>query len=94
MSKKKEISKDNVAPRDGYDNTGTQGKDSLSDDAFTGSSKKPAEQNKQTPKAEVSKSKAVALTFELSAAPIVYAESKIDITEDVIKAYDKKYPGK
>ncbi|WP_113652614.1 hypothetical protein [Pedobacter namyangjuensis] len=45
MSKKKEISKDNVAPRDGYDNTGTQGKDSLSDDSFTGSSKKPAEQN-------------------------------------------------
>jgi outer membrane protein len=43
---------------------------------------------------EVSKANAVAMTFELSAAPIVYAESKKDITEDVIKSYDKKYPGK
>jgi outer membrane protein len=43
---------------------------------------------------EVSKANAVAMTFELSAAPIVYAEAKKDITEDVIKAYDKKYPGK
>jgi len=43
MSKKKEISPDTVPPRDGLDNTGTQGYDSLSDDAFTGSSKKPAE---------------------------------------------------
>jgi outer membrane protein len=43
---------------------------------------------------EVSKANAVAMTFELSAAPIVYAESKKDITDEVIKAYDKKYPGK
>jgi outer membrane protein len=43
---------------------------------------------------EVSKSSAVSMTFELSAAPIVYAENKKDLTEDVIKAYDKKYPGK
>ncbi len=43
---------------------------------------------------EVSKENAVAMTFELSAAPIVYAESKKDLTEDVVKAYDKKYPGK
>lgn len=43
---------------------------------------------------EVSKSNSVALTFELSAAPIVYAESKKDITDEVIKAYDKKYPAK
>jgi outer membrane protein len=43
---------------------------------------------------DVSKANAVAMTFELSAAPIVYAENKKDITEDVIKAYDKKYPGK
>ena len=41
---------------------------------------------------EVSKSAAVAMTFELSAAPIVYAEAKKDITDDVIKAYDKKHP--
>ncbi len=43
---------------------------------------------------EVSKSNAVSMTFELSAAPIVYAESKKDLTEEVIKAYDKKHPGK
>jgi outer membrane protein len=43
---------------------------------------------------EISKANAVAMTFELSAAPIIYAESKKDITEEVIKAYDKKYPGK
>jgi outer membrane protein len=41
---------------------------------------------------EVSKTNQVSLTFELSAAPIVYAEAKKDLTEDVIKAYDKKYP--
>lgn len=43
---------------------------------------------------DVSKANAVAMTFELSAAPIVYAEAKLDITDDVIKAYDKKHPGK
>jgi outer membrane protein len=43
---------------------------------------------------EVSKANAVAMTFELSAAPIVYAETKKDITDEVIKAYDKKHPGK
>lgn len=43
---------------------------------------------------EVSKENKVAMTFELSAAPIVYAEAKKDITDDVIKAYDKKHPGK
>ncbi len=41
MAKKHE--KETVPPRDGLDNTGTQGKDSLSDDAFTGSSNKPQE---------------------------------------------------
>jgi hypothetical protein len=43
MSKKKEILPKTVPPRDGLDNTGTQGYDSLTDDAFTGSSKKPLE---------------------------------------------------
>jgi hypothetical protein len=42
MSKKKEIPPE-VKPRDGLDNTGTQGYDSLTDDAYTGSSKKPDE---------------------------------------------------
>lgn len=41
---------------------------------------------------EVSKANKVTMTFELSAAPIVYAENKKDITEEVIKAYDKKHP--
>ncbi len=41
---------------------------------------------------EVSKANGVAMTFELSAAPIVYAEAKKEITDDVIKAYDKKHP--
>jgi hypothetical protein len=41
MAKKNEITPETVKPRDGLDNTGTQGKDSLTDDAFTGSSKKP-----------------------------------------------------
>jgi outer membrane protein len=43
---------------------------------------------------EVSKSNQVDLTFELSAAPIVYASTKKDLTDEVIKAYDKKHPGK
>lgn len=43
---------------------------------------------------QVSKANAVSMTFELSAAPIVYAENKKEITDEVIKAYDKKYPGK
>ena len=41
---------------------------------------------------EVSAAKEVDMTFELSAAPIVYAKTKIDITDEVIKAYDKKNP--
>ena len=43
---------------------------------------------------EVSKANQVAMTFELSSAPIVYAETKKDLTDEVIKAYDKKHPGK
>ncbi|MBT4792002.1 MAG: OmpH family outer membrane protein [Halobacteriovoraceae bacterium] len=43
---------------------------------------------------EVSKAEKVALTFELSSSPVVYAESKIDLTDKVIKAYDKKYAKK
>lgn len=40
MMAKKENTTNQVQPRDGLDNTGTQGYDSLSDDAFTGSSEK------------------------------------------------------
>ena len=32
-----------IGPKDGLDNTGTQGYDSLSDDGYTGSSEKPAQ---------------------------------------------------
>lgn len=57
MSKKKEISPETVKPRDGYDNTGTQGYDSLSDDAFTGSSDKPKENPNETESGTGSSSK-------------------------------------
>lgn len=40
MNKKKHIISDQVSPRDGLDNTGTQGYDSLSDDAYQRSIKK------------------------------------------------------
>ncbi|MDQ8003449.1 MAG: hypothetical protein REI64_01540 [Pedobacter sp.] len=41
MAKKEEKTDQKIKPRDGYDNTGTQGYDSLTDDAYTGSSDKP-----------------------------------------------------
>ena len=40
---------------------------------------------------EVSQKEKVAMTFEISSSPIVYAEEKVDITDEVIKAYDKKH---
>lgn len=40
---------------------------------------------------EVSESEKVELTFEISASPPIYASKKIDLTEKVIKAYDKKH---
>ncbi len=43
---------------------------------------------------EVSKAAGVAMTFEQGSAPIIYAESEKNLTEDVVKAYDKKYPVK
>lgn len=43
MGKQHDKTDQQVSPRDGLDNTGTQGYDSLSDDAFTGSSEKPKE---------------------------------------------------
>ena len=39
----------------------------------------------------VSKENKVAITFEISTSPVVYAENKVDLTEKVVKAYDKKY---
>jgi outer membrane protein len=40
---------------------------------------------------EISKKEKVALTFEISASPPIYAAQKVDLTEKVIKAYDKKH---
>lgn len=40
---------------------------------------------------EVSKTEKVDLTFEISTSPVVYVDSKKDLTDKVIKAYDKKY---
>ncbi|MBH47427.1 MAG: hypothetical protein CME71_04585 [Halobacteriovorax sp.] len=39
----------------------------------------------------VSKTAAVDMTYESSTAPIVYAKDEKDLTDDVIKAYDKKF---
>lgn len=40
---------------------------------------------------EVSKAAGVDMTFELGSAPIIYAQNRKDLTEDVVKAYDKKH---
>lgn len=40
---------------------------------------------------EVSRKEKVAMTFEVSTSPVVYAENKVDLTDKVIKAYDKKH---
>jgi len=40
---------------------------------------------------QVSKKSAVDITFEVSTAPVVYAKESKDLTNDVIKAYDKKH---
>ena len=40
---------------------------------------------------EISKNAGVDMTFESSTAPIVYAKIEKDLTEEVIKAYDKKF---
>ena len=39
----------------------------------------------------ISKAEKVDLTFEMSSSPIVYAQTKVDLTAKVIKAYDKKH---
>lgn len=40
---------------------------------------------------QVSKNAKVDITFEVSTAPVVYAKESKDLTNDVIKAYDKKH---
>lgn len=43
---------------------------------------------------EVSKSEKIDITYEISSRSIVYASKEVDLTDKVIKAYDKKYPAK
>ena len=43
---------------------------------------------------EVSKTAGVDVTFEASTAPVIYAKNKKDLTDEVIKMYDSKYPAK
>lgn len=43
---------------------------------------------------EVSKNEKVDMTFEVSMAPIIYAKKQKDITDNVIKLYNKKFPSK
>lgn len=43
---------------------------------------------------EISKSEKLDVTFEVSASGVVYAASEKDITAQVVKAYDAKYPAK
>lgn len=40
---------------------------------------------------DVSKKEKVAMTFEITSSPLVYAQDKVDITAKVIKAYDSKH---
>ncbi len=40
--------------------------------------------------AKVSKKAGVALTFELSTSPVIYAATRIDLSDEIIKAYGKK----
>lgn len=41
---------------------------------------------------EVSKAADVDLVYEAATAPILYAKSEKDLTDDVVKAYNKKFP--
>lgn len=41
---------------------------------------------------EVSKSADVDFTYEATTAPILYAKEEKDLTDDVVKAYNKKFP--
>ena len=43
---------------------------------------------------EISKQSKVDLTFEMASAPILYAKKRLDLTTDVVNAYNKKYPEK
>ncbi len=53
--------------------------------------KKPILENIKSVIEDVSKSAGVDVTFEMSTAPVVYAKTEKDLTDDVIKAYNKKH---
>lgn len=53
--------------------------------------KRPLIEKIQTVVDDVSKSADVDLTFEISTAPVVYAKTTKELSDDVIKAYNKKY---
>ena len=44
--------------------------------------------------AEVSKKEKVDVAFEVSTTPVIYAASKVNLTNKVIDAHNKKHPGK
>lgn len=54
--------------------------------------KKPILNRLQVIVNEVSEKAEVDVTFESSSAPVLYAKDSKDITQDVVKAYDTKYP--
>lgn len=53
--------------------------------------KKPIFQKLKAVIEEVSKTEGVDMTFEVSSSPVVYVDNKKDLTEKIIKEYDKKY---
>ena len=53
--------------------------------------KKPILEKLKTVIDKISQQEKVSMTFEVSASPVVYAANKVDLTDKVIKAYDKKY---
>ncbi len=56
--------------------------------------KKPILENLKDIIDDVSKAANVDVTFEVSTSAVIYAKSEKDLTDEVIKAYDKKHPGK
>lgn len=56
--------------------------------------KKPLIDKIKTVVENISKSNGIDLTFEVGTTPLVYAENKKDITDEVISAYNKQNPSK
>lgn len=53
--------------------------------------KRPILENIKKVVEEVSKDSNVDVTFEVSTAPVIYAKEEKDLTDEVIKKYNKKY---